>query len=129
MDVPNDLIYKFQGAFHTLDQEEKFIKSQHSIDLENSMWAQSTLTKGEIYGMVIYSGADTKLMMSRVKANPKRSKVDMELNHISKVLFCFMFVASLFLIFVKGFGNGWMIQFFRYILLLCSIIPISMKVN
>ena len=71
--MPNDLIYKFQGALHELDSTERIIQNSHSVDLENSMWAQSTLVKGEIYGMVIYTGDDTKLMMSKVKANPKRS--------------------------------------------------------
>ena len=73
------------------------------------MWAQSTLVKGEIYGMVIYTGDDTKLMMSKVRHNPKRSKVDNELNTLSKVLFSIMFVAGLFLISIKGFGAGWVI--------------------
>jgi phospholipid-translocating ATPase len=79
--------------------------------------------------MVIYSGEDTKLMMSMEKTDPKRSKVDNELNHLSKLLFLIMISAACVLIVIKGFDNGWVIQFFRYVLLLCSIIPLSMKVN
>lgn len=82
-----------------------------------------------MYGVVAYSGSDTKLMMSMVKTAPKRSKVDDELNFLSKLLFVIMLSGSIILITIKGFGANWVIQFFRYVLLLCSIIPISMKVN
>jgi magnesium-transporting ATPase (P-type) len=76
IDTPNDLIYKFQGALHEIDLNEKTITKQHPISLENSVWAQCRISKGSIYGMVIYSGVDTKLMMSMEKSDPKRSKVD-----------------------------------------------------
>lgn len=129
VDTPNDLIYKFQGAIHEVDLNEKTILKQHSLNLENAVWAQCSISKGNIHGMVIYSGDDTKLMMSMEKTDPKRSKVDEELNTLSKLLFLIMISASVVLIVIKGFDNGWVIQFFRYILLLCSIIPLSMKVN
>lgn len=129
VDIPNEFIYSFKGAFHLLDKEEQYILKASPVDIENSMWAQSTLSKGEIYGLVIYSGDDSKLMMGKVESSPKRSLVDDELNTISKTLFVIMFFAGLLLITIKGFGYNWFIQFFRYILLLCSIIPISMKVN
>lgn len=82
-----------------------------------------------MYGVVVYSGVDTKLMMSMVKTDPKRSKVDDELNFLSKLLFIIMLSGSTILITIKGYGPNWVVQYFRYVLLLCSIIPISMKVN
>jgi len=132
VDIPNDLIHNFQGAFHVLDKEEMFVEAATGIDLENTMWAQSVLVKGIVYGIVVYSGEDSKLMMSKVKSDPKRSKVDDELNLLSKLLFIIMVGAAGLLIWLKGFqidAQTTGIQFFRYILLLCSIIPISMKVN
>lgn len=129
IDAPNDLIYKFQGTMHEIDINEKTVIKKYPITLENSVWAQCRISKGNIFGMVIYSGSDTKLMMSMEKTDPKRSKVDEELNTLSKLLFLIMIAGSVVLIIVKGFDNGWTIQFFRYILLLCSIIPLSMKVN
>lgn len=108
---------------------EKKIIQKHAIGLENSIWAQCRLSKGNVYGLVMYSGSDTKLMMSMEKSDPKRSLVDEELNTLSKLLFVLMVSAAALLITIKGLDTGWIIQFFRYILLLCSIIPLSMKVN
>lgn len=129
VDTPNDLIYKFEGAIHEVSSDETKILKAHPIIVENSIWSQCSVVKGNMYGVVVYSGEDTKLMMSMVKNDPKRSKVDEELNFLSKLLFLIMLIGSTILIIIKGFGSNWMIQYFRYVLLLCSIIPISMKVN
>jgi phospholipid-translocating ATPase len=54
---------------------------------------------------------------------------DMEINLITKFAFIFMLVASIIILVLRGFGSKWYIHFFRYILLLSWIIPISMRVN
>lgn len=77
----------------------------------------------------MYTGPDTKLMMSMEKSDPKRCLVDEELNYLSKLLFILLVLGAGVLIIIKGLDTGWVVQFFRYILLLCSIIPLSMKVN
>lgn len=129
VDTPNDLIYKFEGAIHEVSIDQTTILKAHPIIVENSIWSQCSVVKGNMFGVVVYSGEDTKLMMSMVKNDPKRSKVDDELNFLSKLLFLIMLIGATILIIIKGFGSNWLIQYFRYVLLLCSIIPISMKVN
>ena len=133
VDVPNDLIYKFQGAVHKLSIDEKYIERAFPIEVENSVWAQCKITKGTMRGMVVYTGNDTKIMKSRVYSDPKRSKMDDELNWISKLLFLMMVFCAGFMMIIRGaigmsvYHSG--IQFFRYILLLCSIIPLALKIN
>ena len=40
-----------------------------------------------------------------------------------------MVILSLLIVFLNGFTNNWFIEFFRHLLLLSSIIPISLRVN
>jgi phospholipid-translocating ATPase len=61
--------------------------------------------------------------------NTKVGKLDMELNRLSKILFVFMVMISLGLVLLDEFRGHWLIKFFRFILLLASIIPISLRVN
>jgi len=61
-----------------------------------------------------------------------RSKVgllDQEINHLSKILFCVMLGISVIMIIIDGFRGSWYLKFFRFVLLLASIIPISLRVN
>ena len=40
-----------------------------------------------------------------------------------------MVILSVIIVFVGGLGEYWLLDIFRQILLLCSIIPISLRVN
>jgi phospholipid-translocating ATPase len=56
-------------------------------------------------------------------------RLDNELNAIAKML-CLLLVGTAFAIVAcSGFENEWLLQLFRHILLLSSIIPISLRVN
>jgi len=56
-------------------------------------------------------------------------RTDGELNYLSKVLFLFMIILSIIIIISGGLGEYWLLDLFRQILLLSSIIPISLRVN
>lgn len=61
-----------------------------------------------------------------------RSKVgllDQEINFLSKVLFAFMLTIAFLIIVLEGFDGSWYYKYFRFVLLLASIIPISLRVN
>lgn len=61
-----------------------------------------------------------------------RSKIgllDLEINRLSKILFLLMLVFSATIVALNGFHGNWGIYFFRFVLLLSSIIPISLRVN
>lgn len=71
--------------------------------------------------------------MNSNKPTQKNGELEKEINKISKFLFFFMTVLALVLA-IQAFNMGGtykylLINFFRHFLLLCSIIPISMRVN
>lgn len=125
--TPSDLIYKFEGTVHLISEGE--ITRRIPLEYENTMWGGCTLAKGTITGMIIYSGIDSKLMMNSKEAELKRSLVTDELNTYSKILFVIMVILSLGVMYMRGSTNNFFVHTFRYILLLSTIIPISMKVN
>ena len=55
--------------------------------------------------------------------------LDHEINTLAKVLFVGMLFLSLAIICMDGFEGAWWYKYFRCLLLLCSIIPISMRIN
>jgi len=59
----------------------------------------------------------------------KFGKLDYELNLLAKYLFLLMVIIALCIVALQGFRGSWYINFFRFVLLLCSIIPISLRVN
>ena len=56
-------------------------------------------------------------------------RLDEEVNWLAKVLFTMMFLMSLAIIACEGFAGEWYFKLFRIVLLLCAIIPISMRIN
>jgi phospholipid-translocating ATPase len=79
--------------------------------------------------LVVYTGKETRAEMNSKQATQKVGKLDLEINKLSKFLFCFMILMALGIVTLQGFRSYWYIQFFRFILLLSSIIPISLRVN
>jgi phospholipid-translocating ATPase len=67
--------------------------------------------------------------MNQKQANPKMGLFDSEVNYLSKLLFVLLLVLSCGILVFNGFHGDWFIFFFRVILLLSSIIPISLRVN
>jgi phospholipid-translocating ATPase len=67
--------------------------------------------------------------MSAKKPRSKVGSLDHEINTLAKVLFVGMLFLSLAIICMDGFEGAWWYKYFRCLLLLCSIIPISMRIN
>jgi phospholipid-translocating ATPase len=82
-----------------------------------------------VFGLVLYTGSETRSNMSAKKPRSKVGSLDWEINYLAKVLFCVMLVISLLIIVMDGFMGSWYFKYFRCLLLLCSIIPISMRIN
>ena len=55
--------------------------------------------------------------------------LDQEINHLSKILFVLMLILSAAIVLLNGFHGEWLMFYFRVVLLLSSIIPISLRVN
>lgn len=125
---PNDQIYDFKGFFTTgIDDESD---SREPLSLENTMWSNTVLaTSGYVLALVTYTGKETRSEMNSKDARVKVGKFDLEVNRLSKFLFLFMVVMALSIVALNGFRGNWWINFFRFVLLLCAIIPISLRVN
>jgi len=67
--------------------------------------------------------------MNASVAHTKVGKVDLEINRLSKVLVFLTVGLSVLLVAMKGFRGAWIVSLFRFMLLLSSIIPISLRVN
>ena len=55
--------------------------------------------------------------------------LDSEINFLSKVLFLLMLGCAAIMITLDGFVGSWYFKYFRFVLLLASIIPIALRVN
>lgn len=103
---------------------------RESLSLENTMWANTVLaSNGHVLGMIVYTGIETRAQMNSKTAYTKVGKLDLEINRLSKLLFVSMLVLSFTIVALNGFKGNFVISFFRFMLLLSSIIPISLRVN
>lgn len=152
---PNDQIYDFKGYIECCDmsllrkkslvgqpspeKKEDLLKiesdgesgnQKEALSLENTMWANTVLaSSGHVLGAIVYTGKETRASMNSKQADTKVGKLDIEINKLSKFLFVFMIVISFGIVAWSGFKGNWMINFFRFMLLICAIIPISLRVN
>lgn len=123
---PNKLIYDFAGQFKSKNQEDEV----EGLSLENTLWANTVLASpGYILALVIHTGLETRMAMNISKARQKVGALDLEVNWMAKVLFVVMCLVALAIICADGFVGQWYFKYFRLILLLCAIIPISMRIN
>ena len=67
--------------------------------------------------------------MNSREPKTKMGRFDEEVNYLSKILFLLMLMMALVMNIFREFNLYWPLYFFRYVLLLASIIPISLRVN
>lgn len=122
---PTDQIYDFKGYLMEVDRYQK-----EPLSLENTLWANTVLAStGYVLGLVLYTGVETRAQMNSKMPRSKVGLLDSEINFLSKVLFCLMLFIAAIMITLDGFKGTWYFKYFRFVLLLASIIPISLRVN
>lgn len=100
------------------------------LGLENTIWANTVIaSQGFVLAQVLYTGRETRMEMNQSNPRQKRGKLDMEVNWLTKVLFGIMAVLSMVVVCADHFAGAWYLTWFRMLLLLSSIIPISMRIN
>lgn len=97
--------------------------------MEHTLWASTVLASGRIFAMVIYTGKEMRILMNSSEPRTKIGQFEEEINFLSKLLFGVLVFFAILLVALKAFVTGWEIQLLRFIILLSSIIPISMRVN
>lgn len=122
---PSKEIYKFQGKL--------IYKENTSVSLtcDNTLWANTVIaSQGHVYGIVLYTGLETRQQMNTTSPSVKCGLLEFEINKISKLLCLSVFVLSLLLVLFKGFNNTeWYLDIMRYLILFSTIIPVSLRVN
>lgn len=94
------------------------------------MWANTVLaSQGYIIGLVTYTGRHTRAQMNAKLPQSKMCLLEEEVNYLSKMLFVFLMGLSLVITMLNGFHGHYEIFYFRIVILLCSIIPISVRIN
>lgn len=97
--------------------------------MENTLWANTVVASGTAVGIVIYTGAETRSVMNNSQPRSKVGLLDLEINGLTKVLFCAVIGLSFAMMCLKGFNGPWYRYMFRFVLLFSYIIPISLRVN
>lgn len=93
------------------------------------LWGSTVVTSGPVWALVIYTGSDSRAVLNTSAKRTKIGIFDSEVNTMSKTLFCILMLAAAVLVGLKGLSGIWVIYFARFVLLLSSIIPISLRVN
>jgi phospholipid-translocating ATPase len=59
--------------------------SEDSLDVENTLWANSIIASGSALGVVVYTGSETRSVMNNSQPRSKVGLLDMEINQLTKV--------------------------------------------
>ncbi|EDW46018.1 GM10404 [Drosophila sechellia] len=124
VEKPQNDIHSFIATFCMADGSE-----DTGLSVENTLWANTVVAAGTATGIVIYTGCETRSVMNNSQPRSKVGLLDMEINGLTKVLFCAVLGLSLVMMMLKGFGGPWYRYMFRFVLLFSYIIPISLRVN
>jgi phospholipid-translocating ATPase len=129
IDPPSRHIYDFKGV---LEIQDNGISIKDPLNLENTMWSNTVIASKKLIGIVAYTGKETRAQLNSSIPRCKLGLLDLEINKLTKLLFIIMLICSLIEVFIKGFSKNVylnFINFFRFVVLLCAIIPISLRVN
>lgn len=124
VEKPQKDIHSFIGTYSKDGGTE-----EQSLDLENTLWANTVIAAGRATGIVVYTGCETRSVMNNSSPRSKVGLIDMEINNLTKLLFCAVIGLALVMMCLKGFGGPWYRYMFRFVLLFSYIIPISLRVN
>jgi phospholipid-translocating ATPase len=122
---PHKEIYNFNGLFIN----EMNRSMDESLNLDNTLWCSTVLCSSKALAIIIFSGKETRIAMNISEGRKKMGRLDSELNQLSKLLFFIMTGVSIFLISASTGYDHILSSFVKYILLLSSIIPVSLRVN
>ncbi|KAL0265749.1 UNVERIFIED_CONTAM: hypothetical protein PYX00_011464 [Menopon gallinae] len=99
------------------------------LSLENTMWMNTVLATGQVIGMVMYTGKETRAMQNTSKPKIKHGIFETELNKYAIFLGTLSVAMSLFFTFKRGITLRMDIPFIRFMVIFSSVIPISLKTS
>jgi phospholipid-translocating ATPase len=121
---PSANIYSFKGNLRGVHQSN----IKESLSLENVVWASTVLACNPIWGLVIYTGANTRISRNSKLPQSKIGRFDREVDRLAKLLFVLMILLTgVVTLFSQPLLNvEWIsVMFIRYLVLLSNIIPVD----
>lgn len=86
---PNDQLYKFEGTLN-LGSDNPVSSDAFSLDHNSLLLRGTSLRNTEwVYGLVVYSGHDTRIMKNQSKTRTKFSKLELQTNR--QIIYIFIF--------------------------------------
>ncbi|KAL8983535.1 MAG: hypothetical protein Q9205_002247 [Flavoplaca limonia] len=104
------------------------------LTIENTAWANTVLaSNAAVWGVVLYTGSQTRQAMSTTPPRSKTGLLDCEINNLTKILCALTLSLSIILVALEGFEGDekmkWYVAITRFLILFSTIIPISLRVN
>lgn len=121
---PSDKMYDYKASW--TDETGGGVQP---LGLDNTLWSSTVLCSAHAIVMVLFIGQDTRIRMNIKEGKLKTGRLDQELDNMTKYLFGIMVVLSVLLYFANGGYGNIFIEVTKYTLLICSIIPISLRIN
>ncbi|KAM8872326.1 phospholipid-transporting ATPase IC [Synchiropus picturatus] len=140
---PNNRLDKFTGTM-------KWNRESYPLDLDNMLLRGCKVRNTDIvHGLVIFAGADTKIMRNGGKTRFKRTKIDELMNYMVYTIFALLILVAAGLAIGHTFwydeigSNAWylfdgkdhdssyrgFLSFWGYIIVLNTMVPISLYVS
>ncbi|SBT41826.1 hypothetical protein, conserved [Plasmodium ovale wallikeri] len=106
--------------------KEEFVKYEENIGVENMLWSNSTIVKGNVYGLVAYTGGEKKgnIIICK-KKNMSMFEKDVKRKTKILLMLCLCICSFLCLKGIYAFGQQDIntLTFLRYFLVCLSFIP------
>ena len=148
-EAPNEHLYKFQGSLQL-----EFPGELESPVRTSPVEEQNVLLRGSIlrntdyvFGLILYTGHDTKIMKNSVPARVKRSKLEQQLNLYLQLIFVFLIVfcmtgSTFYILWIKQnlekvkymeipsrLTSTFFTRLGNWLLIFANMIPISLMVS
>jgi phospholipid-translocating ATPase len=132
---PDRKVNEFVGTL-TFSENEEPTDNDKSVPLtvENTAWANTVIASSSVvYGVVIYTGSQTRQAMSTTASRPKVGLLELEINNLTKILCVLTLSISVLLVVLGRIDHAaerpWYIAALRFLILFSTVIPISLRVN
>ena len=97
--------------------------------MENTLWSSTVLASDTIIGLVMYTGKETRSVLNTSTPATKVGILDTEINRFTILLCIFQLLLGFSLVVLGLFKGVWWLNYFRFLVLVSAVIPISMSVN
>jgi phospholipid-translocating ATPase len=133
---PDRKVNEFVGTLQFVPGDPSSSTTETSVPLtvDNTAWANTVIASSStVYGVVVYTGSQTRQAMSTSSSRPKVGLLEMEINNMTKILCCISLSLSLLLVVLGRIEHQvvrpWYITTLRFLILFSTVIPISLRVN